>query len=82
MLLRRFTGLQVYRFVHVHAVETNDGFKIELSIHVVNHSHDHHDNADDHQHEVDHLTADWDHVYSLTTELPPFALHLTPVETQ
>lgn len=63
---------QVYRFVHVHAVETDDGYNIELSIHHVHHPHDDDFGHDDHQEEADHLTGDWDHIYSSNIQLPPF----------
>jgi len=63
---------QVYRFVHVHAVETEDGYKIEWSLHEVFHPHDHDFGEDDHQEEVDHFIGDWDHIYSSQIDLPPF----------
>ena len=70
---------QIYRFAHVHAVETEVGFAIELSLHEVHHPHDHDHGHDDHQEEVDHLVGDWDHLHSILTDLPPFAIDKIPV---
>ncbi|WP_147303591.1 hypothetical protein [Rhodohalobacter sp. SW132] len=74
---------QVYRFVHVHAVETADGFQIEWSLHNVLHPHDHDFGEDDHQQEVDHLIGDWDHLHSIQMDPPSFqadkwSISLTP----
>ncbi|CAN5293516.1 hypothetical protein BH23BAC3_BH23BAC3_26270 [soil metagenome] len=65
---------QVYRFAHVHAAETIDGYAIELSLHEVHHPHDHDHGHDDHQEEVDHLVGDWNHLHSIMTDLPPFVI--------
>jgi len=71
---------QVYRFAHVHAVETEGGYAIELSLHEVHHPHDHDHGHDDHQEEVDHLTGDWDHLHSFMTDIPPFVIDKNPVK--
>jgi len=62
---------QVYRFAHVHAIETDDGYEIEWSLHKVLHPHDHDYGNDGHQEEVDHLIGDWDHIHSLQVAPPP-----------
>lgn len=70
---------QVYRFAHVHAVETGDGYAIELSLHEVHHPQDDDHGDDDHQKEVDHLTGDWEHLHSILTDLLPFDIDKRPV---
>ncbi len=78
---------QVYRFVHVHTIETEDGYQIEWSLHEVSHPHDHDFGEDEHQEEVDHLIGDWDHIHSLQINPPPFhadklAISLSPDQLQ